>query len=65
LLTPPSRKFQQTQVIYRDNSLVTIIEQLAQSMGLNVMFDQQMLAQYRQQKTSVELRNITYPKALS
>ncbi|MBI3652202.1 MAG: hypothetical protein HY231_14370 [Acidobacteria bacterium] len=64
LLTPPSRKFQQTQVIYRDNSLVTIIEQLAQTMGLNVLFDQQMMAQYRQQKTSVELRNITYPKAL-
>lgn len=64
LSAPSSRKFQKTQVIYRDNNLLTIIEQLAQTMGLNVIFDQQVQNQYRQQKISVELRDITYPKAL-
>jgi general secretion pathway protein D len=64
LTAPPSRKFQETQVIYRDNSLLTIIEQLAQTMGLNVIFDSQLVNQLRTQKTSIELRNITYPRAL-
>jgi general secretion pathway protein D len=64
LVAAPSRKFQETQVIYRDNSLLTIIEQLAQTMGLNVIFDSQLVNQLRTQKTSIELRNITYPRAL-
>lgn len=64
LTAAPSRKFQETQVIYRDNSLLTIIEQLAQTMGLNVIFDSQLVNQLRNQKTSIELRNITYPRAL-
>jgi general secretion pathway protein D len=64
LTAAPSRKFQETQVIYRDNSLLTIIEQLAQTMGLNVIFDSQLVNQLRTQKTSIELRNITYPRAL-
>lgn len=64
LTAPRSRKFQETQVIYRDNSLMTIIEQLAQTMGLNVIFDSQLINQLRTQKTSIELRNITYPRAL-
>jgi general secretion pathway protein D len=64
LTAPRSRKFQETQVIYRDNSLMTIIEQLAQTMGLNVIFDNQLVNQLRTQKTTIELRNITYPRAL-
>ncbi len=64
LTAPPSRKFQTTRVIYRDNFLLTIIEQLAQTMGLNVIFDSQIANQLKSQKTSIELNNVTYPKAL-
>jgi general secretion pathway protein D len=59
------KKFQPTNVILRDAGLLSTIEQLAQSMNLNVIFDQQVAAQYRQQRiTSLELRNVTYPRAL-
>jgi general secretion pathway protein D len=64
LTAAPSRKFQTTRVIYRENFLLTIIEQLAQTMGLNVIFDSQVANQLKVQKTSVELNNVTYPKAL-
>lgn len=60
----PSSKFRSTQVIYRDNNLLTIIEQLAQTIGLNVIFDQQVQNQYKSFKTTIELRNVTYPRAL-
>jgi general secretion pathway protein D len=59
------KKFQPTNVILRDAGLLSTIEQLAQSMNLNVIFDQQVAAQYRQQRIpSLELRNVTYPRAL-
>ncbi|MEW6129906.1 MAG: secretin N-terminal domain-containing protein [Acidobacteriota bacterium] len=63
--TTGSRKFQPTNVILRDAGLLSTIEQIAQSMNLNVIFDQQVAAQYRNQRIqSLELRNVTYPKAL-
>jgi general secretion pathway protein D len=59
------KKFQPTNVILRDAGLLSTIEQLSQSMNLNVIFDQQVAAQYRQQRIpSLELRNVTYPRAL-
>ena len=64
LPTAPGSKFRKTQVIYRDNNLLTIIEQLSQTIGLNVIFDQQTQNQYKSFKTSFELRDVTYPRAL-
>jgi general secretion pathway protein D len=60
----PGRRFSRTDVIYRDTNLLTAIEQLAQMMKLNVMPDQSVAAQLRTMKTTVELRDVTYPRAL-
>src|SRR5436190_852418 len=57
-------KFPKTRVIYRDVNLLNAIEQLAQAMGLNVIFDQQIANQYRAQKLTIDLNDTTYPKAL-
>jgi general secretion pathway protein D len=59
----PGRKFPKQDVIYRDLPVQQIIEQLAQVMKLNVMFDTQTALQVKNQKTSVELRDVTYPHA--
>jgi general secretion pathway protein D len=64
LPTIPGRKFARTDVIYRDTPLLTAIEQLAQTMKLNVIFDQQVVNQMRAAKLTVELRDVTYPRAL-
>src|ERR1044072_398149 len=60
----PGRRFTKTDVIYRDTPLLTAIEQLSQTMKLNVMFDQQVVNMMRSAKVTVELRDVTYPKAL-
>jgi general secretion pathway protein D len=60
----PGRRFSRTDVIYRDTNLLTAIEQLAQMMKLNVMPDQSVAAQLRTMKTTIELRDVTYPRAL-
>lgn len=60
----PGRRFTRTDVIYRDTPLLTAIEQLAQTMKLNVMFDQQVVNMMRAAKVTVELRDVTYPRAL-
>ena len=64
LPTIPGRRFSRTDVIYRDTNLLTAIEQLAQMMKLNVLPDQSIAAQLRTMKTTVELRDVTYPRAL-
>jgi general secretion pathway protein D len=64
LLEAPGRKFPQTEVSYNNSPLLSIIEHLAQDMGLNVIFDQQVSAQLRNNKVSVELRGVTRPRAL-
>jgi len=60
----PGRRFAKTDVIYRDTNILTAIEQLAQMMKLNVMFDQMVINQMKMFKLSVELRDVTYPRAL-
>ena len=60
----PGRRFAKTDVIYRDTNILTAIEQLAQMMKLNVMFDQMVVNQMRMFKLTVELRDVSYPKAL-
>ena len=60
----PGRRFARTDVIYRDTNLLTAIEQLAQMMKLNVVTDQSVSAQLKQMRTTVELRDVTYPRAL-
>ena len=60
----PSRKFAKTDVVYRDTNILTAIEQLAQMMKLNVMFDQMVVNQMKMFKLTIELRDVTYPKAL-
>src|SRR5438128_5750148 len=60
----PGRRFAKTDVIYRDTNILTIIEQLAQLMKLNVMFDQLAVNQMRMLKINVELRDVTYPRAI-
>ena len=60
----PGKRFAKTDVVYRDTNLLTAIEQLAQMMKLNVVTDQSVSAQLKQMRTTVELRDVTYPKAL-
>ena len=60
----PSRKFRQTDVIYRGDNLMTAIEQLAQTIGVNVVFEDQTSNLLRSKKLVLELRGVTYPKAL-
>ena len=60
----PGRRFARTDVVYRDTNLLTAIEQLAQMMKLNVVPDQTVAAQLKQMRTTVELRDVTYPRAL-
>jgi len=60
----PGRRFAKTDVIYRDTNILTAIEQLAQMMKLNVMFDQMVVNQMKMFKLTVELRDVTYPRAL-
>lgn len=60
----PSRRFSKTDVIYRDTNILTAIEQLAQMMKLNVVFDQMVATQLKMIKITIELRDVTYPKAL-
>lgn len=60
----PTRKFGKTDVIARSDNLLSVIEQLAQDMKLNVVFDQQVNAQMRNNKLALELRDVTKPKAL-
>ena len=60
----PGRRFAKTDVIYRETNILTAIEQLAQMMKLNVMFDQMVVNQMKMLKISVELRDVTYPRAL-
>ena len=60
----PGRRFSKTDVVYRDTNILTAIEQLAQMMKLNVMFDQMVVNQMKMFKLTVELRDVTYPKAL-
>lgn len=62
--TIPERKFAKVDVIYRETPLLTALEQLAQSMKLNVIFDQQVVNMMRAVKVNVELRDVTYPHAL-
>ncbi|HXG68654.1 MAG TPA: secretin N-terminal domain-containing protein, partial [Blastocatellia bacterium] len=60
----PSRRFPKTDVKFPNISLLTAIEQLAQDIGLNVMWDQQTANQMRAAKVTIELRDVTKPKAL-
>jgi general secretion pathway protein D len=60
----PGRRFSRTDVIYRETNILTAIEQLAQMMKLNVMFDQMVVNQMKMLKITVELRDVTYPRAL-
>jgi general secretion pathway protein D len=62
--TIPGRRFSKTDVVYRDTNLMTAIEQLAQMMKLNVVADTSVNAQLKQMRTTVELRDVTYPRAL-
>ena len=60
----PGRRFSKTDVIYRDTNILTAIEQLAQMMKLNVIFDMMVINQMKMFKLTVELRDVTYPNAL-
>ena len=60
----PGRRFSRTDVIYRDTNILTAIEQLAQMMKLNVVFDQMVVNQMKMIKITIELRDVTYPRAL-
>ncbi|MEN3333547.1 MAG: ral secretion pathway protein [Blastocatellia bacterium] len=60
----PGRRFAKTDVVYRDTPLLSAIEQLAQTMKLNVIFDQQVVNMMRAQKVNLELRDVTYPRAM-
>ncbi len=59
-----SRRFPKTDIIARSDNLLSVIEQLAQDMKLNVVFDQQVSSTMRNNKLQLELRDVTKPKAL-
>src|SRR5262245_5861441 len=59
-----SKKFPKTQVRFRDINLLTAIEQLAQNMVLNFICDNHVATQYRAQKITIDLNDISYPQAL-
>jgi general secretion pathway protein D len=61
---PATGKFQKTNVISRSDNLMSVIESLGQTMGLNVVFDTQAGNQIRSLKLQIELRDVTYPRAL-
>lgn len=58
------RRFPKTDIIARSDNLLSVIEQLAQDMKLNVVFDQQVSSTMRNNKLQIELRDVTKPKAL-
>ncbi|HLG15052.1 MAG TPA: secretin N-terminal domain-containing protein [Blastocatellia bacterium] len=60
----PSRRYPKTDVIARADSLLSYIEQLAQDMGLNVIFDMQVANQMRAARLTIDLRDVTKPRAL-
>lgn len=60
----PGRRFAKADVVYRDTPLLAAIEQLAQTMKLNVIFDQQVINMMRAQKVNMELRDVTAPRAM-
>ncbi|MFY9574147.1 MAG: secretin N-terminal domain-containing protein [Blastocatellia bacterium] len=60
----PGRRFSKTDVVYRDTNILTAIEQLAQMMKLNVIFDMMVVNQMKMLKITIELRDVTYPRAL-
>lgn len=60
----PGRRFSRTDVIYRETNILTAIEQLSQLMKLNVVFDQMVVNQMKMIKITIELRDVTYPRAL-
>lgn len=60
-LSPQLRK---TDVILRNTNLMAAIEQLAQSMRLNVAFDQQSETAIKSRQVNLELQDITGPQAL-
>jgi general secretion pathway protein D len=60
----PGRRFPKQDVVFRDTNLGMAIEQLAGLIKINVMFDQQIAGQMRTLRTNVDLKDVTYPKAL-
>jgi general secretion pathway protein D len=61
---PSARKQVRTDVIARSDNLLSFIENLAQAMGLNVVFDAQTQQQATRTKLVIELRNVTRARAL-
>jgi general secretion pathway protein D len=61
---PGTRRYKKEDVVVRSDNLLNVIEHLAQKMGLNVIFDQQVLNQMRSTKLVIELRDVTLPRAL-
>jgi general secretion pathway protein D len=60
----PGRRFSKNDVIYRDTNILAVIENLAQLIKLNVVFDQMVVTQMKMIKITIELRDVTYPRAL-
>jgi len=60
-----AKRYPHTDLVFRPMSLMAAIEQLAQSMRLNVVFDNLALTQIKNNNTfSIELRDVTPAKAL-
>lgn len=60
----PQRRLAIMDVILRNSNLLLSIEQLAQRIGLNVAFDQQVEASMKNRSISVELRDVGAAEAL-
>jgi general secretion pathway protein D len=62
--TRPAARPARTDVIIHNGSLLGIIEQIAQTIHLNVAFDQQVEAMMKSKTFSIELRDVTASEAL-
>jgi general secretion pathway protein D len=60
----PQRRLAIMDVILRNSNLLSTIEQLAQRIGLNVAFDQQVESSMKNRPISVELRDVGAAEAL-
>lgn len=60
----PGKRFVKTDIDYRDTPLLTVLEQLGHQMKLNIMVDQQAQNMMRNMKVTVNLRDVTHPRAL-
>lgn len=62
--SPPVRRPVRTDVVFHGTNLLVVIEQIAQTIHLNVAFDQQIEVAMKNRIINIELRDVTAGEAL-